>query len=143
MALLPFSFFIFAAQEPLLTILKRVGLHLLGSSDAARLAVYFGSAILTVAIVVAVGAAVRRYLPTPYAWLAGGAAAGEPAARRSDRRGMTPPRPRTSSGSPPWPRWERRPRPDPPAAPPISRPRPDPPAAPDRSAAPAGLRRGS
>ena len=72
MALLPFSFFIFAAQEPLLTILKRVGLHLLGSSDAARLAVYFGSAILTVAIVVAVGAAVRRYLPTPYAWLTGG-----------------------------------------------------------------------
>ncbi len=70
--LLPFSFFIFAAQEPLLTILKRIGLHELGPGDAAMLTVYFGSAILTVVIVVAVGAAVRRYLPTPYAWLTGG-----------------------------------------------------------------------
>ena len=41
--LLPFSFFIFAAQEPLLTILKRVGLHVLGSGDAAMLVVYFGA----------------------------------------------------------------------------------------------------
>ena len=70
--LLPFSFFIFAAQEPLLTILKRVGLHVLGAGDVAMLAVYFGAAILTVVIVVVVGAAVRRYLPTPYAWLTGG-----------------------------------------------------------------------
>jgi hypothetical protein len=78
--LLPFSFFIFAAQEPLLTILKRVGLHVLGASDAARLAVYFGSAILTVVIVVAAGAVVRRSLPTPYAWLTGGR--GGPKTRR-------------------------------------------------------------
>ena len=70
--LLPFSFFIFAAQEPLLTILKRVGLHVLGPGDVAMLAVYFGAATLTVVIVVAVGAAVRRYLPAPYAWLTGG-----------------------------------------------------------------------
>lgn len=75
--LLPFSFFIFAAQEPLLTILKRVGLHVLGSGDAARLVVYFGSAILTVVIVVAVAAAVRRYLPAPYAWLTGGRGGGK------------------------------------------------------------------
>jgi hypothetical protein len=70
--LLPFSFFIFAAQEPLLTVLKRVGLHLLGSGDAAMLAVYFGAALLTLAIVVGAAALIRRYLPAPYAWLTGG-----------------------------------------------------------------------
>ena len=62
--LLPFSFFIFAAQEPLLTILKRVGLHVLGSSDAAMLFVYFGAALLTLVIVVAVAAGIRRCLPS-------------------------------------------------------------------------------
>ena len=70
--LLPFSFFIFAAQEPLLTILKRVGLHVIGSSDVDMLIVYFASALATLVIVVAVAALVRRYLPTPYAWLTGG-----------------------------------------------------------------------
>jgi hypothetical protein len=72
MLLLPFSFFIFAAQEPLLTILKRVGLHVIGSSDVDMLIVYFASALATLVIVVAVAALVRRYLPTPYAWLTGG-----------------------------------------------------------------------
>jgi hypothetical protein len=70
--LLPFSFFIFVAQEPLLTMIKRVGLHVLGSSDAAMLFVYFFAPLLTLAIVVAVAAVVRRYLPAPYAWLTGG-----------------------------------------------------------------------
>jgi hypothetical protein len=93
--LLPFSFFIFAAQEPLLTILKRVGLHVLGSGDAAMLVVYFGAALLTLAIVVAAAALIRRYLPTPYAWLTGGrgrrgrkaAPAPEPAAEATDLEG--------------------------------------------------------
>ncbi len=71
-ALLPFSFFIFAAQEPLLTMLKRVGLSTLGGGDAARLVVYFGSALLTLVVVVAAAAAIRRYAPRPYAWLTGG-----------------------------------------------------------------------
>ena len=70
--LLPFSFFIFVAQEPLLMMLKRLGLRLLGSSDAARLFVYFAAAPLTLAIVITAAALLRRYLPTPYAWLTGG-----------------------------------------------------------------------
>jgi surface polysaccharide O-acyltransferase-like enzyme len=70
--LLPFSFFIFVAQEPLLTMFKRLGLELLGASDAALLVVYFGAAMLTLAVVVAVAAVVRRCLPAPYAWLTGG-----------------------------------------------------------------------
>jgi hypothetical protein len=70
--LLPFSFFIFVAQEPLLTMIKRVGLHVLGSSDAAMLVVYFAAPLLTLALVVAAAAILRRYLPTPYAWLTGG-----------------------------------------------------------------------
>ena len=78
--LLPFSFFIFAAQEPLLTILKRLGLRSLGSSGAALLVVYFGAAVLTLVIVVAAAALVRRSLPAPYAWLTGGRG-GAPARR--------------------------------------------------------------
>ena len=70
--LLPFSFFIFVAQEPLLTMLKRLGLHLLGSSDAARLIVYFAAPLLTLVIVIGTAAVIRRYFPTPYAWLTGG-----------------------------------------------------------------------
>jgi surface polysaccharide O-acyltransferase-like enzyme len=93
--LLPFSFFIFAAQEPLLTILKRVGLHEIGSNDAAMLVVYFASALATLVIVVASAALIRRYLPTPYAWLTGGRGghgkeavrASEPAAEATDLEG--------------------------------------------------------
>ncbi|HEX5641029.1 MAG TPA: acyltransferase [Thermoleophilia bacterium] len=83
--LLPFSFFIFVAQEPLLTTLKRLGLRELGSSDAAMLFVYFAAPLLTLVAVVAVAAALRRYLPTPYAWLTGGR--GGRSARRSHGRG--------------------------------------------------------
>ena len=105
--LLPFSFFIFAAQEPLLTILKRVGLHVLGSSNAAMLAVYFGAALVTLVIVVAAGAVIRRYLPAPYAWLTGGrggrgkrrAPTIEPAAEATDVTGE-PALVETSPGSP-------------------------------------------
>lgn len=82
--LLPFSFFIFVAQEPLLTILKRVGLHELGSSDAAMLFVYFAAALLTLAIVVAAAAVIRRLAPAPYAWLTGGR--GGKGARRAAER---------------------------------------------------------
>jgi Acyltransferase family len=70
--LLPFSFFIFVAQEPLLTMIKRVGLHVLGASDVAMLFVFFFAPLLTLAIVVAAAAVVRSTLPTPYAWLTGG-----------------------------------------------------------------------
>ena len=70
--LLPFSFIIFVAQEPLLTMLKRVGLRMLGSSDATMLVVYVAAPLLTLVIVVAAAAAIRRYAPRPYAWLTAG-----------------------------------------------------------------------
>ena len=92
-ALLPFSFFIFVAQEPLLTMLKRLGLHVLGSSDAAVLFVYFATALLTLAIVITTAALLRRYLPTPYAWLTGGRGG------KSLRRAGAPASPSGSAGA--------------------------------------------
>ena len=65
-------------------MLKRLGLRELGSSDAAMLFVYFAAPLLTLVAVVAVAAALRRYLPTPYAWLTGGR--GGQSARRSHGR---------------------------------------------------------
>ena len=70
--LIPFSFMIFVAQEPLLTILTRLGLHTLGSSEAAMLAAYFIAPLTTLVIVVSSAALLRRYVPRPYAWLTGG-----------------------------------------------------------------------
>ena len=86
--LLPFSFFIFVAQEPLLTMIKRVGLRVLGSGDAAMLLLYFLAPSLTLVIVVGVAAALRRSLPTPYAWLTGGR--GGPAARGAAPKAAPP-----------------------------------------------------
>lgn len=71
-ALLPFSFMIFAAQEPLLTMLKRVGLRTVGSSDPGTLAVFIVAPLCTLLIVVGAAALLRRYVPRPYAWLTGG-----------------------------------------------------------------------
>jgi hypothetical protein len=71
-ALIPFSFMIFVAQEPLLTILKRIGLHTLGSSDAAVLTVFFVTPLITLVTVVSAATLLRRYVPRPYAWLTGG-----------------------------------------------------------------------
>ena len=72
LALIPFSFMIFVAQEPLLTMLKRLGLRAMGSSDAAMLAVFFLAPLFTLLIVVGTAALLRRYVPRPYAWLTGG-----------------------------------------------------------------------
>jgi hypothetical protein len=71
-ALLPFSFFIFAAQEPLLSMIKRTALKGFGVTDATLLVVYVLAPVLTLAIVVTAAAAMRRYLPRPYAYLTGG-----------------------------------------------------------------------
>lgn len=71
-ALIPFSFMIFVAQEPLLTIFKRVCLRAFGSSDAAMLAVFFIAPLITLVLVVGAAALLRRYVPRPYAWLTGG-----------------------------------------------------------------------
>jgi hypothetical protein len=71
-ALIPFSFMIFVAQEPLLTILKRVCLRALGGSDAAMLVVFFVAPVLTLMIVVSTAALLRRCAPRPYARLTGG-----------------------------------------------------------------------
>jgi surface polysaccharide O-acyltransferase-like enzyme len=70
-ALIPFSFVIFVAQEPLLTILKRVGLHALGLSGAVMLAVFFIAPLITLVIVVGAAALARRFVPRPYGWLTG------------------------------------------------------------------------
>ena len=88
--LLPFSFFIFVAQEPLLMMIKRLALHVLGSSDPARLFIYFAAPLLTLVIVVAAAVVIRRYLPTPYAWLTGG---------RGGKSARRPAEPATSAGA--------------------------------------------
>jgi hypothetical protein len=87
--MLPFTFIIFVAQEPLLTMVKRVGLHVLGASDAAMLVVYFAAPLVTLVTVTMAGAAVWRYLPIPYAWLTGDR--GHPADRTEGRAGRRTP----------------------------------------------------
>jgi peptidoglycan/LPS O-acetylase OafA/YrhL len=70
--LIPCSFFIFAAQEPMLTILKRIGLHALGADGAAKLVVFFAAPLIALAVAVGAAVLLRRFAPRPYAWLTGG-----------------------------------------------------------------------
>lgn len=71
-ALIPFSFMIFVVQEPLLTMLQRLGLHALGTSGTDMLAVFLIAPLVTLAIVVGAAALLRRSVPRTYAWLTGG-----------------------------------------------------------------------
>ena len=66
-----FSFFLFVAQEPVLMIVKRGLLRVLGSSDAAVLAAYFLTMAITVAVCLAAGWALRAVASPFYAVLTG------------------------------------------------------------------------
>jgi hypothetical protein len=70
-ALLPFTFFIFVGQEPLMTIVKRLALHALGGGDGVLLAVFFAAPLVTMAACVGAAAALRFALPRPYSVLTG------------------------------------------------------------------------
>jgi surface polysaccharide O-acyltransferase-like enzyme len=68
-----YSFFLFAAHEPMLTVFRKLGFRLLGHDSSAKLlTVYFGSVLLT--IVVCVGSAIilQHLLPWAYRTLTGG-----------------------------------------------------------------------
>ncbi len=69
------SFFVFAAQEPLLMIFKRLILHTGGGgrvSDAVILATYFAAPLLTIAVSLAAGWMLRRHARPLYGLLTGG-----------------------------------------------------------------------
>ena len=105
--LLPFSFFIFVAQEPLLMTIKRLGLHVLGSGNAAMLFIYFVAPLLTLVIVITAASIMRRRLPTSYGWLTGGRGSRSAwQGRWEPESAAPPPQPPTTPENPPQPPHE-------------------------------------
>jgi len=70
--LLPYGFFIYAAQEPLLSAVKRALLLAGEAGDGALLAAFFVAPLLTLLATWATAAGLRRLTPRPYALLTGG-----------------------------------------------------------------------
>lgn len=88
-----FAFFVFAAHEPPLMTLERLFLRAVGgpgASDAAVLAVYVAAPVLAIALCLAAGLTLRRWVGPVYALLTGGrgtVAGGQPhGAARFSRR---------------------------------------------------------
>lgn len=69
---LAFAFFLYAAHEPVLTIIKKISLRLLGSNDSTQLLVYFAAPLLTILFCVTVGMILKSLIPKVYAALSGG-----------------------------------------------------------------------
>jgi surface polysaccharide O-acyltransferase-like enzyme len=68
-----YAFFTFAAHEPLLTVLRKLGFRILGHDSSAKLlAIYFGSVGLTLLLCVCTGILVHRLMPSVYGVLTGG-----------------------------------------------------------------------
>jgi len=67
-----FTFFIYAAHEPILSILKRRLMTMGGGSEAARLLTYLMLPLITIALVVCVGYGLRACFPRAYRVMTGG-----------------------------------------------------------------------
>jgi peptidoglycan/LPS O-acetylase OafA/YrhL len=65
------AFFLFVAQEPLLTVLKKTLLKCLGTSGGALLAAYFIAPVAAIAIVLLVAVVLHRHLPRFYSFVSG------------------------------------------------------------------------
>lgn len=68
----PFTFFIYVSHEPLLEILKRIGVDLMGRSDGAMLALYIFTVGLSLCLTIWLGYILRRFLPSVFRVLTGG-----------------------------------------------------------------------
>lgn len=68
----PFTFFIYVAHEPLLEIIKRIGVDVLGRSDASFAVLYVGTIGMTLLLTLGCGYVLRIYAPSLYRFLVGG-----------------------------------------------------------------------
>ncbi len=67
-----FTFFIFCAHEPIMTIIKKLLLRWLSVSEAANLTAYIFAPIITITLVVSVGIFLRTYLNPFFKVIIGG-----------------------------------------------------------------------
>jgi fucose 4-O-acetylase-like acetyltransferase len=72
MPLTALTFFVFAAHEPLLTVVKKSLLAVAGGSQTAFLTVYLAAPLMAISGCLIAGAWLRRYLPALYGALSGG-----------------------------------------------------------------------
>ncbi len=66
-----YSFFIYVAHEPLLTVVKKILLYM-GHSSIWILLVYFIAPVITISICIIIGRMLRGYFPKFYAFISGG-----------------------------------------------------------------------
>lgn len=67
-----YSFFIYLLHEPILTILKKIGLFVLGNSSWSIGIIYIFASILTILIVYGIGLGLNTYCPKALAVITGG-----------------------------------------------------------------------
>ena len=67
-----YTFFMYAFQEPMLTILKKGLLFAIGKSEAATLSIYFITILTTIGISLVVAASISKIMPRFYALITGG-----------------------------------------------------------------------
>ena len=69
---LEFSFFIYLAHEPLLTIIKKVLFAVLSRNSASNLIVYFSASLITIVLIIFVGKIVKSNCKSIYLFATGG-----------------------------------------------------------------------
>lgn len=69
--LVGYSFFVYVAHEPLLTVIKKILLYM-GHSSIWILLIYFIAPIITISICITIGRILRKYTPKFYAFISGG-----------------------------------------------------------------------
>jgi len=68
----PFTFFLYASHEPLLEIVKRVEVGIVGFTDWSLMVLYGGSVIIVVLLTLGAGWLLKRFLPKLFGILTGG-----------------------------------------------------------------------
>jgi surface polysaccharide O-acyltransferase-like enzyme len=69
--LLPYSFFIYLFHEPLLNVVKKIIIAVVGKSATFTLIIYFCSAIITIVLCILIGYLFKRFLRPVYAFSTG------------------------------------------------------------------------
>jgi len=67
-----YSFFVYCFHEPVLNIIKKVGLKVAGCNDASLIVLYLACPIVMYCVAVLVAVLLKRYVPKVYAVLTGG-----------------------------------------------------------------------
>lgn len=70
--LTPFTFFLYAAHEPLLEVVKQLGVVVTGRSDVSMMVLYGVTILAVLGITIGCGAIVKRIAPILYSLLTGG-----------------------------------------------------------------------